>query len=360
MKSTSHVWRIFTALIAVMALAFFARWLLLPESFGELGHYRADSLQEIMSLELVHQGRQVCGDCHAEIYELHKKDIHFAVQCEDCHGPGNLHVKYHQTTDHSISENQARMPKEYTLEGCLFCHRKLAARPRSFAQIDPVEHYEFLHVTDSETPCIECHSPHEPLFLLKEVDQARLHPVIFECEDCHDTPPQKDHTEVPDHPVVFVCRDCHPAIVEDFMQHEHSFLRCTTCHLFYQTSDTAGRLFNNGNWRFCLLCHEDKPFKDNDKLPQLVYADHLSVMAKHMCRDLDTLQDEPSMCLMCHRDKDKDTLPPASTADHLEKMAEAMRGGLETLVKDPTVCLLCHFDYIHDSVLLKKPKERQP
>ena len=32
------------------------------------------------------------------------------------------------------------MPKEYTLEGCLYCHRKLASRPRDFPQVDLEEH----------------------------------------------------------------------------------------------------------------------------------------------------------------------------------------------------------------------------
>ena len=302
MTSTSHIWRIFTVLAVIAALGFLAHWLLRPKSFGALGHYRADSLTEIANSELVHQGGEVCGECHRRIHQVHKKDIHFRVQCEDCHGPGNVHVRYHRDKDNLISRDQAVMPKEYTLEGCLFCHRKLSARPRTFAQIDPVEHYEFLHVTDHETRCIECHSPHEPLFLLEEVSKARLHPVIQECEDCHDAPPQEDCKNVPGHPAIFVCRDCHPAVVKDFMKREHSFLRCTTCHLFYRASETSGRIFKNGNRLFCLLCHEAKPFKDKEKLPQIVYADHLAKMAIVMRRDPGALEQEPTMCLTCHFD----------------------------------------------------------
>ena len=47
-------------------------------------------------------------------------------------------------------------------------------------------------MTDPETTCIECHSPHEPLFLLESVKQARIHPVIYECTDCHAEPPEDD------------------------------------------------------------------------------------------------------------------------------------------------------------------------
>jgi len=267
-----------------------------------------------------------------------------------------MHVKYHQDKDSSISKEQAMMPKEYTLEGCLFCHRKLSARPRTFAQIDPATHYKFLGVSDNETRCIECHSPHEPLFLLKEVSDARVHPVIFECEDCHDTPPEKGHEDIPDHPAIFVCRDCHPAIVKDFMKQKHSFLRCTACHLFYRESETSGRIFRNGNWRFCLLCHADKPFKDKNKIPQIVYSDHLEIVAKHMRRDL-VQGDQPAVCLNCH--KDKDILPQTAYSDHLEKMAEIMQGGLDTLVDDPTVCLMCHSDSIHDIILIRRLQEQK-
>ena len=317
MKSTSHVWRIFMFLIAIGILGFFARWILRPASFGEIGHYRADSLVEMLNLELVHQGKEVCRECHDTIYEIHEKDIHFSVQCENCHGPGNIHVKYHQGELELISKNLATMPKEYTLEGCLFCHRELLARPRTYAQVNRTEHYEFLHVTDEETNCIACHNPHEPLFLLDEVSQARVHPIIYECDVCHDIQPTRDYKEVEDHPVIFVCGDCHPAVVKDFTDHEHSFMRCTACHLYHPENETSGRIFKISNRRFCLLCHEEKPFKHKEQLPQIVWP------------------------------------------EHLVKMAPVMRRNPDDLEHDATACLNCHFDSIHDSKLIGKLQEQR-
>ncbi|UCD75476.1 MAG: hypothetical protein JSV91_00880 [Phycisphaerales bacterium] len=317
MNDKSHVYRVFALLVIAIALGFIAQRLLQPRSFGEEGHYRADSLADIMDLEPVHQGRAACAECHPEINRIHQKDIHWGVQCEDCHGPGRAHVRYYRDGDGGITQDQATMPAEYTLEGCLFCHRKLAARPSTFAQIDVAEHYEFLHVTDPTTPCIECHSPHEPLFLLESVSEARVHPVIFECDDCHAQPVEGDYKEVPHHPTIFVCGDCHPSVTRDFAKHEHSFLRCTACHLYHPENETSGRVFQNSNREFCMLCHEKKPFKDPVGVPQIM-------------------------------------LRP-----HIEQMAPVMRRDAGPLLEDPTACLQCHFDYIHDSRLIRRLQEQE-
>jgi hypothetical protein len=314
---SAHVVRILVILVVAIAAGFTVQRLLRPESFGEQGHYRADSILEIVRREPVHQSRAACAECHGDIHDVHQKDVHRGVQCEDCHGPGRDHVRYHRDGGDGITLARATMPKEYTLEGCLFCHRKLRARPSSFAQIDPREHYDFLHVTDPGTPCIECHNPHEPLFLLAGVSEARVHPIIFECADCHDAPPEASHKEVADHPTIFVCGDCHPSVVRDFERHEHAFLRCTACHLFHDESEIASRIYRSGNRRFCLLCHEQKPFKDADALPQVV------------------------------------------PFEHIEEMAPIMRRLPGPLHDDPTACLQCHFDYIHDSRLMRRLQEQE-
>jgi hypothetical protein len=271
-----------------------------PSDFGDLGSYRAGAVYEVAGRTPIHEGEATCGTCHEEILATHAKDIHVHVECEVCHGSGDRHVRHWLEEESSIGQREATMPKEYTLEGCLFCHRKLEARPRTFPQVDPSEHYRFLHVNELKTKCIECHSPHEPLFLLTHVDQARKHPMIYECGDCHDEDPKRDHVEVEDHPTIFVCRDCHPEVTEDFEQRQHSFLGCTSCHLFHEESESAGRIFNNGNRRFCLLCHERKKFKDEEKLPQIVSAEHLGDMADQLNEAPGALAEDPRACLYCH------------------------------------------------------------
>jgi hypothetical protein len=314
-----HVRRVILVSILVFAGAFIAQRLLQPKSFGERGHYRADSLVEIMLQEPIHQGSDACAECHPTVYEAHEKDVHRTVECEVCHGPGDKHVTYHGNRSGAadIMPEEATLPREYTLEGCLFCHRELAARPAAFAQIDHVEHYEFLHITDLVVPCIECHSPHEPLFLPESVTEARVHPVIFECDDCHETAPETSHKEVPEHPTIFVCGDCHPSVVRDFRKHEHAFLRCTACHLYRRENENSGRVFRTGNREFCLLCHEQRPFRDPELVPQVVSDDHIAEMAPIMRRSAAVLRD------------------------------------------DPAACLQCHFDFIHDSELIKRLQEQE-
>jgi hypothetical protein len=339
LKNNSHLKRIFTLLIIAGVVAFFVRQLLLPDTFGNLGHYRAASLKDILNLEPIYQSKNACVPCHEDIYNIHEKDVHYGVQCENCHGPANIHIaetvkfleqnhqrpaesgKYSKDALELVPKQLVKMPKEYTLEGCLYCHRKLVSRPGDFAQIDPKEHFKSLHVIDDSIRCVECHSPHEPLYLLNPVSEARIHPTIFECDRCHKKRPEKDYKEVKNHPVIFECEDCHTAIVRDFKRREHGSLSCTTCHLYHPENETSGRIYKNGNRQFCLLCHEKKPFKDQRKGPN--------------------------------------GLAQIESSKHLEKMPGIMRKDAHFIQNSKTACLECHYNFIHDVNLIKTLREHK-
>ncbi len=317
MKNNSHVKRVFALLIIAVMIGFGVRQLLLPDTFGTIGHYRADSLKDYLNLKQVYQSQETCAPCH-DIYDIHEKDVHYDVQCEDCHGPGNIHIaeietfleqnsqepaesgKYAKEILDAVPEKLVQMPKEYTLEGCLYCHRKLESRPHDFAQVDPEEHYGFLHVIDDSIQCVECHDPHEPLFLLEPVSVARIHPTIYECDYCHKEHPEESYKDVENHPVIFECEDCHTAIVQDFKKREHASMRCTACHLYHRENEMSGRIYKNGNKQFCLLCHERKPFKDQDSLPQIDVAEHLQEMPEATGKDAESIMNSKTSCLECH------------------------------------------------------------
>lgn len=272
------------------------RAILTPASYGDEGHYRWDAVSEIAGLAVVNQSPAVCAKCHAPIAQLHDKDVHSRVPCNNCHGDGQAHVAYHEGAPETgvATPEAARMPKKFTLEGCLFCHRKLNAKPADFPQVDPAQHYAFLHVTDSATLCIACHSPHEPLFLATGVTEARLHPAVQTCEQCHDTRPAGNPHEVPAHPVIFECVDCHPAVVNDFRHRSHyPKIQCATCHQYHRESDNAGRMYKNGNVRFCLLCHARAPFKDPQMPPKIEWPLHLRNVGAPFSADR-------KVCIDCH------------------------------------------------------------
>ncbi len=296
MKDKKHIILMFSLVFTCCALLFITLKLLQPESFGEHGNFRWNAMHDIISQEVLNQNDAVCAECHIEISDLHDKDAHYNVPCVDCHGPANLHVIYYSETPGytNISEDEAKVPKDINLDGCLQCHSKLRARPMDFPQIDRVEHYDFLNVIDNKTKCVECHSPHEPIFLLTAREESKLHPIIHKCGFCHETEPKDDFRKVKDHPPIFECKDCHQAIVESFDNSPHkNAIECTSCHLFHKENDNAGRMYKNGNAKFCLLCHEEKDYKDKEFPPKINWPSHLD--SKSAVVNIDR-----KICLNCH------------------------------------------------------------
>jgi len=296
MKDKQHIIILFSIIILVIIIGLIIGKIYQPETFGKYGNYRWNANIEIQSQKIVNQNINTCSECHNDIYQLHQKDAHYNVPCVDCHGAGNLHVKYYKRLDSSqyITKEQALMEKEYKLEGCLYCHRKLKARPSDFPQINQIEHYEFLHVNDLNTKCIECHSPHEPIFLLTEVRKSRVHPIVYKCIECHNKQPEKSFKDVPNHPMIFECKDCHSDIVSDFSKRPHyNYVECRTCHLYHKENETTGRIYKNGNAKFCLICHEKKPFKDEQYPPKIEWPSHIGNS------DIIAKSDE-KICLSCH------------------------------------------------------------
>lgn len=295
MKDKKHIITIFSIIIIFIIVGLIVDRVLQPKSYGKYGHYRWDAVSELLSQKIVNQNIKTCSSCHNDIYELHEKDAHFNVPCVDCHGAGDLHVAYYRgDSTKNITKEQAYLEKEYKLEGCLYCHRKLKARPSDFPQIDQEEHYKFLHVTDPNTKCIECHNPHQPLFLLTQARQSRIHPIVYKCTECHDKKPENDFKDVKDHPTIFECKDCHSETVKDFSERSHhNYVDCRTCHLYHKENETTGRIYKNGNAKFCLLCHEKKPFKDEKYPPKIEWPAHIGntkIIEKS----------DEKICLNCH------------------------------------------------------------
>ncbi|MFH0909296.1 MAG: hypothetical protein V1929_11080 [bacterium] len=292
----AHVRVVLTVLLIFIAAAVAARWLAYPKSFGLYGHYRGDAVRDAMYVRTpLYVGIDRCAECHEDQVVAKQKDVHENVACETCHGAGGAHMD--DENGNPVARPDAKpLIVSKTTGQCLTCHRRLEARPASFPQIDREEHFAMLHVTDTNAACSMCHDPHEPLFLDTNIRQARLHPVMNECVDCHKHKQDKLAEKPARHPVLFECSYCHKAIAKDYSTRAHKDLRCGICHQTYPVSDRAVRIIKHRDPRFCLLCHSDKPAKDDNVVPTIAWPAHLEDMADDFEKDKD------KVCADCHRE----------------------------------------------------------
>ena len=139
--------RLALAFAIFISIFLFVRHLLVPDTFGEFGHYRGASLIDNAEPEIQYSGQQPCFTCHQDIEDPKALDVHSDIHCEACHGPGQKHV---------LSSKSADIFKPSGREFCGSCHELNPAKPKSAVfQIDLNKH-------NVDKNCIECHNPHQP------------------------------------------------------------------------------------------------------------------------------------------------------------------------------------------------------
>lgn len=134
-------------LFALFILIFLiVRYLLLPDSFGQFGHYRGDALIDNQEKEIVYATDESCVDCHSDIAEMLEMDLHSELSCMGCHGPG---------LKHSLDPENEKVEKHTDRKFCGSCHMEDPARPTNMVfQVNIHEHHM------ERTLCIDCHNPH--------------------------------------------------------------------------------------------------------------------------------------------------------------------------------------------------------
>jgi len=283
-----HAYPLFT-LVALGIIAFTAgRQLFVPPTYGQYGHYRGAAPGEARRRTPRHVGQIQCNECHEDIAKLHDKDAHARVACEACHGPGFKHKKNPETKP-VVDRSQA---------ACLVCHQQLLARPASFPQIQVAKHYALVGVKDAKLACVKCHSPHEPLFMDRDLRKARLHPLVHRCRDCHAGRTNDRIPRPKNHPPIFDCAYCHKKRVADFAKRKHHKLRCSTCHVFLKETQFAGRIVRDSDPRFCLLCHRKAKFRSANAAPGIDPKKHL--------------EDPKTACIECHSDAIHGDIPKST------------------------------------------------
>ena len=138
--------RIILLFIFFISVFLLVRSLLIPDTFGQYGHYRGDSLIENASLEKTYADVEDCKACHDDVAQNIQNDMHAGLSCLICHGPGNEHVEDPQV---------GNIAKESGREFCGKCHHVHPSRPADvILQVDIHTHHT------EKSDCIECHNPH--------------------------------------------------------------------------------------------------------------------------------------------------------------------------------------------------------
>ena len=173
-----------------------------------------------------------CGTCHTTGYspEGNQDDLpglvgtwaETGIQCEECHGPGSLHVG---------NPRGVAMIVDRDAEQCGACHRRgdIEVVDASGGFIKHHEQYEELfqgkHVT---MDCNICHDPHTGVIQLRRAGEQTTR---TSCENCHFKSEQYQAVEV--HGSVGVqCIDCHmPFMVKSAVGNTDTFTGDIRTHL---------------------------------------------------------------------------------------------------------------------------------
>ncbi len=161
MEHTKHIWRAALIFLAIAVGGIVFRHFAKPESWGEEGFYRHDSLKEHMAKEPRHaEDLADCQACHKEQYKTRSEGPHATVSCEVCHEPLSKHATKNAETGELEKTADMYIDKDRAL--CENCHRQLRARPDTMPQIDPVEHLLEQAGIERHDPvaadvCFECH-----------------------------------------------------------------------------------------------------------------------------------------------------------------------------------------------------------
>jgi len=170
-----HIVRLILLMAVLAAAAYAAKLYFTADSFGQYGHYRANSVPEIAAQEPVFQTARYCVTCHNERHAQWSAGSHKSVTCEICHGAAEGHP----------ARGKLPIPKD-AVKLCTLCHEAMPGRPRTQPQIVVAQHNPY---AASGQQCTACHNPHSPKLAaaVKVVGDAaagaRKHAAV--CAACH-------------------------------------------------------------------------------------------------------------------------------------------------------------------------------
>src|SRR4051812_41265282 len=145
-KDAEHLLRLASLFLAGVLVFTIARAELVPASFGTLGHYRANAIDDVRARPIAHAGQAACAECHTDVVETRALARHKAIACESCHGPLAAHAA-------DPGQMTPKLPEARRL--CVHCHAANTGKSRRYPTVDIKEHA-------GDESCISCHKPHNP------------------------------------------------------------------------------------------------------------------------------------------------------------------------------------------------------
>jgi hypothetical protein len=219
--------RLLIAFAIFVCLFIVIKHFLVPESFGDIGHYRAKSIAENADHDIKFVGSAMCITCHNDIDTVKKTGVHALINCESCHGPGYKHVSDPVT-------NKLDKPDERT--DCGLCHGENSTRPSIIKQVDLAKH-------NINNKCVKCHNPHSPG--MRKIAAATT-----------DTSASAGVTKQAN---TVNCAMCHDDMAKLKSSGVHKPLECMTCHTGsadkHQGDPSANKMHKPTEREFCGKCH---------------------------------------------------------------------------------------------------------
>ncbi len=130
-----------------------------------------------------------CGPCHTTGYRSdgHQDSLPGiigrwafpGIQCEECHGPGDLHSRVPDANPMSVDTRS---------QACGRCHNRGGLNATILASGGFTRHHEQYNELQSTTmralECVTCHNPHSGVL---HNDEEQADAFRLDCEDCHTT-----------------------------------------------------------------------------------------------------------------------------------------------------------------------------
>lgn len=202
---------------------------------------------------------KICEGCHENDLVHYQKTLHYAGDCESCHGPRSQHVEQGGGT------NLALTPAAWT-SVCLQCHqggnqKHWKGGAHASADVNCTSCHtlmqkkserNLLSAAKEDSLCYTCHAN-----IRAEANKSSHHPIRegkVTCSDCHLPHGSPNRTLLKGVSVNDTCFGCHQEKRGPFLW-EHPPVRenCMNCHEAHGSNNN--KLQNSKDGFLCLQCH---------------------------------------------------------------------------------------------------------